>query len=233
MIQRCLEVCLVREFLWQPALLELSALPNHSSSWKDLSSGLFVVLHQCLLSLVWFLLVVNVHDLIVLNTLSVLWCQTKLCFLKTKIVILSKQQLTIWFITKMASGLKMRKTICICFSKGRDLLLSCWLLGLLHLLEQGGRLLKYNVVLDQEKNGAYTKSKNHQEVRLLDSLGFLGLYLAYILVVLVGRFIHNRNRVDLPYAGFVVVFVLASFFILFFLMSKLLLMLLFVVFIFV
>ena len=105
----------------------------------------------------------------------------------------------------MANGLKMRKTICICFSKGRDLLLSCWLLGLLHLLEQGGQLPKYNVVLDQEKNGAYTKSKSHQEVRLLDSLGFLGLYLAYILVVLVGRFIHNRNRVDLPYAGFVVV----------------------------
>ena len=42
---------------------------------------------------------------------------------------------------------------------------------------------------------------NDQEVRLIDSLGFLGLYLAYILVVLVGRFIHNRNRVDLPYAG--------------------------------
>jgi len=40
-----------------------------------------------------------------------------------------------------------------------------------------------------------------KEVRLLDSLGFLGLYLAYILVVLVGRFIHNRNRVDLPYAA--------------------------------
>ena len=43
--------------------------------------------------------------------------------------------------------------------------------------------------------------KTGQEVRLLDSLGFLGLYLAYILVVLGGRFIHNRNRVDLPYAG--------------------------------
>jgi len=39
-----------------------------------------------------------------------------------------------------------------------------------------------------------------KEVRLLDSLGFLGLYLAYIFVVLLGRFIHNRNRVDLPYA---------------------------------
>ena len=136
MIQRCLEVCLVREFLWQPALLELSALPNHSSSWKDLSSGLFVVLHQCLLSLVWFLLVVNVHDLIVLNTLSVLWCQTKLCFfLRQKLFPNNNWQL--WFITKMANVLKMRKTICIFFPKGRDLLLSCWLLGLLHLLEQG------------------------------------------------------------------------------------------------
>ena len=47
--------------------------------------------------------------------------------------------------------------------------------------------------------------KHHQEVRLVDSLGFLGLYLGYILVVLLGRFIHNRNRVDLPYAGLVVV----------------------------
>lgn len=33
-----------------------------------------------------------------------------------------------------------------------------------------------------------------QEIRLYDSLGFLGLYVAYILVVLVGRYIHNRTR---------------------------------------
>ena len=48
--------------------------------------------------------------------------------------------------------------------------------------------------------------ETHQEVRLLDSLGFLGLYLAYIFVVLLGRFIHNRNRVDLPYAGVLIFF---------------------------
>ena len=48
--------------------------------------------------------------------------------------------------------------------------------------------------------------ETHQEVRLLDSLGFLGLYLAYIFVVLLGRFIHNRNRVDLPYAGVLILF---------------------------
>ena len=48
--------------------------------------------------------------------------------------------------------------------------------------------------------------ETHQEVRLLDSLGFLGLYLAYIFVVLLGRFIHNRNRVDQPYAGVLILF---------------------------
>ena len=54
--------------------------------------------------------------------------------------------------------------------------------------------------------------KTHQEVRLLDSLGFLGLYLAYILVVLGGRFIHNRNRVDQPYAGWFCAFLCFSLF---------------------
>ena len=38
-----------------------------------------------------------------------------------------------------------------------------------------------------------------QEVRLADSLGFLGLYLVYIGVVLVGRWLHTRNRQDVPY----------------------------------
>ena len=38
-----------------------------------------------------------------------------------------------------------------------------------------------------------------QEISLLDSLGFLGMYLAYITVVLVGRWLHNRNRQDVPY----------------------------------
>jgi len=33
-----------------------------------------------------------------------------------------------------------------------------------------------------------------QEIRLYDSLGFLGLYVAYIFVVLVGRYINNRTR---------------------------------------
>jgi sodium/potassium/calcium exchanger 6 len=33
-----------------------------------------------------------------------------------------------------------------------------------------------------------------QEIRLYDSLGFLGLYVVYIVVVLVGRYIHNRTR---------------------------------------
>jgi len=38
------------------------------------------------------------------------------------------------------------------------------------------------------------------QIRLSDSLGFLGLYLAYILVVVFGRVIHNRIRTSVPYA---------------------------------
>lgn len=42
-----------------------------------------------------------------------------------------------------------------------------------------------------------------EEIRLGDSLGFLGLYLGYILVVLGGRYIHSRIRTSVPYADLV------------------------------
>ena len=64
-------------------------------------------------------------------------------------------------------------------------------------------LQDHHIVLEPHFHIHY---ETHQEVRLLDSLGFLGLYLAYIFVVLLGRFIHNRNRVDLPYAGVLTLF---------------------------
>ena len=34
----------------------------------------------------------------------------------------------------------------------------------------------------------------NQQIRLLDSVGFLVVYLVYILVVVVGRYINQRNR---------------------------------------
>ena len=44
------------EFLSQPVWLEPSALPNHSSLWKDLSSGMIVVAALLLLLLLLSLL---------------------------------------------------------------------------------------------------------------------------------------------------------------------------------
>ena len=38
-----------------------------------------------------------------------------------------------------------------------------------------------------------------QEIRLGDAVGFLVLYVVYIAVVLIGRYIHNRNRQEVPY----------------------------------
>jgi len=38
-----------------------------------------------------------------------------------------------------------------------------------------------------------------QEIRLLDAIGFLALYLVYIAVVLIGRYINTRNRTSIPY----------------------------------
>ena len=38
-----------------------------------------------------------------------------------------------------------------------------------------------------------------QEIRLFDSIGFLVVYLIYIVVVVVGRYIHQKNRVEVPY----------------------------------
>eukprot|EP00092_Neocalanus_flemingeri_P035003 GFUD01038087.1.p1 GENE.GFUD01038087.1~~GFUD01038087.1.p1 ORF type:complete len:573 (+),score=74.19 GFUD01038087.1:326-2044(+) len=38
-----------------------------------------------------------------------------------------------------------------------------------------------------------------QEIRLVDSIGFLALYLIYIAVVLIGRYINTRNRQEIPY----------------------------------
>ena len=38
-----------------------------------------------------------------------------------------------------------------------------------------------------------------QEIRLLDSIGFLVVYLIYLLVVVVGRYIHQKNRSEIPY----------------------------------
>ena len=37
-----------------------------------------------------------------------------------------------------------------------------------------------------------------QEIRLLDSIGFLVVYLIYMAVV-VGRYIHQKNRAEIPY----------------------------------
>ena len=42
--QRCSGVCLALEFLSQPALLGPSALHDHSSLWRDLSSGVYIVI---------------------------------------------------------------------------------------------------------------------------------------------------------------------------------------------
>ena len=39
-----------------------------------------------------------------------------------------------------------------------------------------------------------------QEIRLADSAGFLLVYLVYIVVVVVGRWLHQRSRTDLPYS---------------------------------
>ena len=38
-----------------------------------------------------------------------------------------------------------------------------------------------------------------QEIRLLDSIGFLVVYLIYMAVVVVGRYIHQKNRAEIPY----------------------------------
>lgn len=38
-----------------------------------------------------------------------------------------------------------------------------------------------------------------QEIRLLDSIGFLVVYLIYMVVVVVGRYIHQKNRAEIPY----------------------------------
>jgi len=38
-----------------------------------------------------------------------------------------------------------------------------------------------------------------QEIRLGDAVGFLVMYVVYIAVVLIGRYIHNRNRQEVPY----------------------------------
>ena len=38
-----------------------------------------------------------------------------------------------------------------------------------------------------------------QEIRLGDAIGFLALYAVYIAVVLIGRYINNRNRQEVPY----------------------------------
>ena len=38
-----------------------------------------------------------------------------------------------------------------------------------------------------------------QEIRLIDSIGFLVVYLIYIVVVVVGRYIHQKNREEIPY----------------------------------
>ena len=38
-----------------------------------------------------------------------------------------------------------------------------------------------------------------QEIRLLDSIGFLVVYLVYMVVVVVGRYIHQKNRAEVPY----------------------------------
>ena len=40
-----------------------------------------------------------------------------------------------------------------------------------------------------------------QEIRLGDAIGFLALYLVYIAVVLVGRYINTRNRQEVPYSS--------------------------------
>ena len=38
-----------------------------------------------------------------------------------------------------------------------------------------------------------------QEIRLLDSIGFLVVYLIYMAVVVVGRYIHQKNRTEIPH----------------------------------
>ena len=38
-----------------------------------------------------------------------------------------------------------------------------------------------------------------QEIRIFDAVGFLVIYLIYIVVVVVGRYINQKNRLDVPY----------------------------------
>ena len=38
-----------------------------------------------------------------------------------------------------------------------------------------------------------------QEIRISDSIGFLVIYIIYIIVVVVGRYINQKNRLDVPY----------------------------------
>jgi sodium/potassium/calcium exchanger 6 len=38
-----------------------------------------------------------------------------------------------------------------------------------------------------------------QEIRLFDAVGFLALYLVYLAVVLIGRYVNNKIRTDVPY----------------------------------
>ena len=38
-----------------------------------------------------------------------------------------------------------------------------------------------------------------QEIRIFDAVGFLVIYIIYIVVVVVGRYINQKNRLDVPY----------------------------------